>query len=155
MNWKYVHTKAYTWMYTAALFLVTKTWKQPRYSSVDDWIINCDTPRQWNIFQCLKEMSYQAIKRHGKKHKCILCVRAKSFQSFGPWVTLWTIACQAPLSMGFSRQECWSGLPCSLPRDLPDPGIEPRSLMSPALTGGFLTTRATWKAPECILQKEY
>ena len=43
------------------------------------------------------------------------------------FVTLWTVACQAPLSMGFSRQEYWSGLPCPPPRDLPNPGIEPRS----------------------------
>ena len=42
-------------------------------------------------------------------------------------VTLWTIACQAPLSMGFSRQECFCGLPWSSPGDLPDPGIDPRS----------------------------
>ena len=47
--------------------------------------------------------------------------------------TPWTVACQAPLSMGFSRQEYWSGLPCPLPGDLPSPGIEPVSLMSPAL----------------------
>ena len=40
-------------------------------------------------------------------------------------VTLWTVACQAPLSMGFSRQEYWSGLPFPFPGDLPDPGIEP------------------------------
>ena len=52
----------------------------------------------------------------------------------------WAAACQAPLSMGFSRQECWSGLPCPLPRDLPDPGTEPVSLTSPALAGGFFTT---------------
>ena len=38
--------------------------------------------------------------------------------------TLWTVACQAPMSMGFSRQEYWSGLPCPSPRDLPNPGIE-------------------------------
>ena len=43
---------------------------------------------------------------------------------------------QSPLSIGFSRQEYWSGLPCPPPRDLPDPGIEPRS---PALVGGFFT----------------
>ena len=43
-------------------------------------------------------------------------------------VTSWTVACQAPLSMGFSRQEYWSGLPFPSPGDLPDPGIEPRSL---------------------------
>ena len=63
------------------------------------------------------------------------------------FVTLWTIAHQAPLSMGFSRQEYWSGLPCPPPGDLPDPGIEPVSLMSPALAGGFFTTGATWEAP--------
>ena len=42
-------------------------------------------------------------------------------------MTPWTVAYQAPLSMGFSRQECWSGLPFPSPGDLPDPGIEPRS----------------------------
>ena len=57
-------------------------------------------------------------------------------------VTLWTAAHQAPLSMGFSRQEYWSGLPCPPPGDLPDPGFEPASL-SPALAGGFFTTGAT------------
>ena len=54
---------------------------------------------------------------------------------------------RAPLSMGFSRQEYWSGLLCPPPGDLPDPGIKPRSLTSPALAGGFFTTRATWEAP--------
>ena len=46
------------------------------------------------------------------------------------FATLWTVAYQAPLSMGFSREEYWSGLPCSLLRDLPDPGIEPESYVS-------------------------
>ena len=46
--------------------------------------------------------------------------------------------------MGFSRQEYWSGLPCPLPEDLPNPGIEPASLMSPALAGGIFTISATW-----------
>ena len=50
------------------------------------------------------------------------------------------IACQAFLSMGFSRQEYWSGLPCPPPGDIPDPGIKPKSLMSPALAGRFFTT---------------
>ena len=61
------------------------------------------------------------------------------------FATLWTLACQAPLSMGFSRQEYWSGLPCPPPEDLPDPGIKPLSLTSPALVGGFFTTSATWE----------
>ena len=54
------------------------------------------------------------------------------------------------MSMGFSRQECWSGLPFPSPGDLPDPGIEPMSLMSPALGVGFFTTSATWEAHEKI-----
>ena len=56
------------------------------------------------------------------------------------FVTLWTIARPAPLSMGFSRQEYWSGLLCPPPGYLPDPGIKLASLTSPALSGGFLTT---------------
>ena len=62
------------------------------------------------------------------------------------FVTPWTVAHQAPLSTGFSRQEYWSGLPFPPPRDLPDLGIKPMSLRFPALAGGFFTTRTTWKA---------
>jgi len=51
-----------------------------------------------------------------------------------------------PLSMGFSRQEYWSGLPCPLSGDLSNPGIEPVSLMSPSLVGRFFTAGATWEA---------
>ena len=61
-------------------------------------------------------------------------------------MTLWTVACQVLQSMGFSRQAYWNGLPCLPPGDLPDPGIEPSSLMYPALAGGFFTTSATWEA---------
>ena len=62
--------------------------------------------------------------------------------------SLWplTVAGQAPLSMGFSRQEYWSALLFPPPGDLPNPGIEPTSLMSPALAGGFFTTSASWEA---------
>ena len=59
--------------------------------------------------------------------------------------TLWTRARQAPLSTGFSRQEYWSGLPCPPPGDLPDPGMEPWSLVSPALAGGLFTASDTCK----------
>ena len=58
---------------------------------------------------------------------------------------LWSVAHQAPLSMGFSRQEYWSGLSFPSPGDLPDPGIKPASLKSPALAGRFFTTMATWE----------
>ena len=54
---------------------------------------------------------------------------------------------QAPLSMGFSSQEYWSGLPCPPPGDLRDPGIEPMSLKSLALAGGFFTTEPPGKSP--------
>ena len=62
------------------------------------------------------------------------------------FATPWTVAPQAPLSMGFSRQEYWSGLPWPPPEDLPDPGIELVSLTSPALAGRFFTTAATAKS---------
>ena len=65
------------------------------------------------------------------------------FQGVWLFVSPWTVAHQAPLSMGFSRQEYWSALPGPPPGDLPDPGIEP---VSPALAGGFFTTSATWEA---------
>ena len=61
--------------------------------------------------------------------------------------TLWTVALQAPLSMGFSRQEYWSELPCPPPGDLPTPGIEAASLTSPALAGRFFTTGTTLETP--------
>ena len=69
------------------------------------------------------------------------------FSRFQLFVTLWGIAHQASLSMGFSRQEYWSALPCPPPEDLPGPGIEPTSLLPPALAGGFFTTSTTGKAP--------
>ena len=65
------------------------------------------------------------------------------------FATLWTVARQAPLSMGFSWQEYWSGLPCSPPGDLSDPGIKPASLASltfSILTGGCFTTSMNCEA---------
>ena len=67
------------------------------------------------------------------------------------FVTLWTVACRDPLPMGFSRQEYWSGWPFLSPGALQDPGIEPVSLMSPAWADGFLTTSATWEAPDYLI----
>ena len=60
---------------------------------------------------------------------------------------LWTVAQKALLSKGFSKQEYWSGLSCPPPGDLPEPGVEPASLTSPALAGGFFTTSASWEGP--------
>ena len=60
------------------------------------------------------------------------------------------LACQAPLSMGFSRKEYWHGFLCLPPGDLPDPRIKLASLLSPALADGLFTTSATWEAPTCM-----
>ena len=74
------------------------------------------------------------------KHVCVL--------SHVPlFVTPWTVAHQAPLSMGISRQEYWSELPSPTPGDLPDPGIEHESLVSPVLAGGFSTAAPHGKPP--------
>ena len=76
-------------------------------------------------------------------------MRAKSLQSWPVQLfeTLWTVVCQAPLSMGFSRQEYWSGLPFPSPGvGIPDPGIKLESLTSPALAGRFFINNATREA---------
>ena len=62
------------------------------------------------------------------------------------FVTSWTVACKAPVSMGFTRVKYWSGFPFPSAEEPPDPGIEPVSLALPALAGRFSTTSATWKA---------
>ena len=68
---------------------------------------------------------------------CFICVQF--------FAILWTVDRQVPLSMGFSRQGHWNGLPCPSPGNLPDPGTEPESLMSPALAGRFFTTEPPGK----------
>ena len=67
------------------------------------------------------------------------------------FATPWTAARQAPLSVGFPRQEYWSGLPFPPPGDLPDPGIKPESPASPSLSGRFFTTEQLGK-PEYVLK---
>ena len=71
------------------------------------------------------------------RHCCCLV-----YKSCPTLVSPWTVACQAPLSMGFLRQEYWSGLSLPSPWDLPDPGIEPES---PALAGTLLATEPAGK----------
>ena len=72
---------------------------------------------------------------------------AMSWTQLSDWTTTpWTVAHQAPLSVGFSRQEYWSGLPCPPAGDLPHPGIESALLTSPALAGRFFTSSTTWEA---------
>ena len=79
------------------------------------------------LLQCMKMKSQSRFSN--EKMKSLSCVRL--------FATSWTVAYQAPPSMGFSGQECWSGLPFPFPGDLPDPGIEPGS---PALQADTLTS---------------
>ena len=81
---------------------------------------------------------------HNRGCVCML----SHFSHIWLFATPWTVAHQTPLSVGFSRQEYWSELPFSPPGYLAIPGIEPTSLMSPALAGRFFTTTATWEAPQ-------
>ena len=74
---------------------------------------------------------------------CVCTVVADYLQVMSDSVTPWTVALQAPLSMGFPRQEYWNGLPFSSQRDLPDPGIES---VSPELAGSFFTTEPPGKS---------
>ena len=75
------------------------------------------------------------IRMHLRPHSTLMVVSSLSCVQL--FVTSWTIACLAPLSMGFPRQEYWSGLPFLSPEDLPDPGIEP---WSPTLQADSLPT---------------
>ena len=65
-------------------------------------------------------------------------------------MALWTVTCQALQSRRFSRQAYWNGLSCLPPGDLPDPGMDPSSLKSPALAGGLFTTSTTWEIPSLL-----
>ena len=85
--------------------------------------------------QILYQLSYQGSKNTG----------TKTLQSCLILVTPWTVVCRIPLSMGFFRQEYWSGLPFPSPGDLPDPGIEPASPVPPALAGRFFTSEPPGK----------
>ena len=82
----------------------------------------------------------------GKCYDKPACCLLSHFSSIRLFLTPRTVTYQPPLSMGFSRQEYWSGLPCPPPGDLPDSGIAPMSLTSLELAGGLFTTSATWEA---------
>ena len=75
-------------------------------------------------------------------------MKVKSLSRVRLFATLWTVAYQAPPSMGFSRQEYWSGLPLPSPGDFPDPGIEPRS---PTLEADSLTSEPPGKLDQVKL----
>ena len=99
-------------------------------------------PRSPALQAMLYQLSHQGSPNITGKRMRSLCMCCH-FSRVQLFATSWTVARQAPLSMGFSRHEYWSGLPFPSPGDLPDPGIKPASL---SLAGGFFTTSATWEA---------
>ena len=115
--------------------------------NIDDWL-DCQPGgqicylSQWKILyynQMLQILPALYVTCWIMCAKLLSCVRL--------CVTLWNAARQASLSIGFPRQEHWSGLPCPHPGDLPEPGIEPKSLVPPALADKSFTISATWEAP--------
>ena len=118
-------------------------------------LIECRTPLPWpspaRSRPSLEQVNWVTVP-HSKQRSSFLvrsCVLSH-FSRVQLFVTLWTVAYQAPRSMEFSRQEYWSGLPCPPPGDLFDPGIEPSSFISPTLAGGVFTTSTTWEALELL-----
>ena len=103
-----------------------------------------------NNTESWKGRDYYLLCVHVSVYVCVcvcVCVCMLSlFSRVQLFATPWSVALQTPLSIGFFRQEYWSRLSCPPPGDLPDPGIEPMSLMPPALAGGFFTTSTTWEA---------
>ena len=86
-----------------------------------------------------------------KRGHTAVCVCAQSGNCVPLFETPGTVACQAPLSMEFSRHEDWSWLPFPPPGDLFNPGVKPVSLTSSALAGIFFTTSATWEAQKSLM----
>ena len=108
-------------------------------------LFTCDLPYFFSMYHFI---SPQFIYEYFLNFLCIypyMCVWAQLLSRAWLFVTPWTVAHQAPLSMGFSQQGYWSGLPFSHPGGLPNPGTKPTSPVSPALAGRFFTTEPPGK----------
>ena len=106
---------------------------QPMYASLGLWILYISHSFKYTFYKFFWE------------HLC-----AQTFSHVHIFVTPQPVAHQAPLSMWFPRPEYWGGFPFPPPGDLSNPGMEPESLMSPALAGGFFITGTIWEAPNYL-----
>ena len=122
------------------------TWTSPRMGA---HFLFLGTLRQAKHLIGLPARAFLSNCGDNSKFLCLF-LKMSPVQSLSPvWVfaTPWTTACQAPLSMGFSRHEYWNGLPFPTSGDFSNPGkIKPTSLVSPVLAGGFFNTSASWEA---------
>ena len=119
-------------------------WTSPKIKAWSNRLSAFELGEGWQNFEVSASVFHS-------QHVCLL----SRFSRVQLFVTPWTVAHQAPLSMGFFRQEYCSGLPCTPPGDPPNPGMEPRSLMSPALAGGFFTTSAPGKPSSARKSRNY
>ena len=105
------------------------------------------------IWVKLRDILLNEISQSQRDRYCMIpfILVLSHFSRVRVFVTPWTVAHQVPLSLGFPRQEYWSGLPCSAPRDLPNPGIEPASLVSPALHADSLPTEPPGKLSNLVI----
>ena len=132
LKWLSSSSIVHIWVYTYIFFPDSFPWEV--------------IARYWVYFPMLYSKSLLFIHfMYGSVYLSITCMLSH-FSRVWLLVTLWTIAHQTPLSKGFSKQEDWSGLPHPPPEDLPNPGTELVSPISPALAGGFFTTSLSQEA---------
>ena len=103
----------------------------------------------WNVVPTLLYKSRKCGLRESEVFNACACLLS-CFSRVRLFAILWTVTCQAPLSTGFSRQECWSALPCPPPGHFPNPGIEPASLASLALRADSLLLKHQG-SPKCSI----
>ena len=128
------------------LCLYVNTWWGGTNSQLNygQWTVSTDCFPTYNIIAVQYQQKSDCREHFNFLHATYLFLCQVASVVTDSW-TLRTVAQQTPLSVGFSRQEFYSGLPFPPPGNLPNPGMEPTSLTSPALAGGFLATSATWE----------
>ena len=134
-----------SWCLCQKLSLSLFYWNKTFATKSSEWLKLC----LWSQSKILSFEDQESNTIHHKLSINFYCVCACVLNHFSQvqlFATLWTVASQAPLSMGFPRQEYWSELLCPPPRDLPDSRIETASLRSPALSGRFFTSSTTREA---------
>ena len=147
-------SEIYTRLFIMTLFIVTNDWKQTKYPSVESQL-----NKLWYIYTFEFVLTWVSSGRGSSLalflfvpfQSVVGCVVLCVLSHVWLVATLWTVAPQVSLSMGFSRLEQWSELLFPSPGDFPNAGIEPVSLTSPALEGRFLTTAPPGKPFQSVL----
>ena len=143
----------------ASLYLIFGPFPHTTLSTKKDvQLESCELSFMWGKMRTVAQETAPQIAMRDCSKETELLVVLSHFGHVQLCATLWTVACQAPLSIGFSRQECWSGFPFPPPGGSSNTEIEPLSHVS-TLAGGFFTTSATWQCswqvPICSWQLQY